>query len=101
MFARNHGHGHISKKQGRPYGKEAMAHMAEHGIVSLCRIPSAYLWLLGIVAPHSSQTPDQTRPDQSNRVGWLHCEMGRHEMWRGRREDRAGHGMAWHRQRHR
>ncbi|KAH7342953.1 hypothetical protein BKA65DRAFT_595984 [Rhexocercosporidium sp. MPI-PUGE-AT-0058] len=28
---------------------------------SLCSSISAYLWLLGIVAPHSSQTPDQSR----------------------------------------
>ena len=36
-----------------------MAHMAKHGIASLCSTFSVYLWLLGIVAPQRSRTPEQ------------------------------------------
>lgn len=57
MFVRNHAHGRTSESR---VGQ--MAHMAKHGIAFLCSILSVYLWLLGIVAPHCSQTPEQAAP---------------------------------------
>jgi len=54
MFVRNHGHGRISRSR-----VSHMAHMAKHGIASLCSIFSVYLWLLGTVAPQRSRTPEQ------------------------------------------